>query len=141
MNQDPCVLLVSQRSPNKVVRFRLFTPVFIQAFTTLLLVVAMSGCGGHAASITLNPMGPIHVDKQISAGQAVQFSNLTQGDVTICLGDNGRCIANAQGPSELQPPGLKISQGQSQDITFANSGRYEIVSLNNANVHVYIDVR
>lgn len=113
--------------------------VFTKMTSILLLVVVLTGCQSSSA-VTLTDLVHAHIYKGVIVGQIVHFENITSKDTTLCLGNNGKCVANLQGPKELQPPGLRIGVNQSQDVVFSNRGTFQVASLSDSQVSITINV-
>jgi plastocyanin len=125
----------------------------------LLMVGALilAGCGKNAGGNTASGPGPMVTSLQmngtnfvlhavqVKANQSVTLDNTVGGGGThfICVGTgtggSNTCDASGSGPSKLYGGnGLQVSPGNSESVTFANTGKYHIICT----VHpgMYVDV-
>ena len=119
--------------------FRSVMVAFTKVAATILLMVFLTSCQP-STSVTLTDLFHAPISKGVFVGQIVHFENATSKDTALCLGSNGKCVANPQGPKDLQPPGLKIGTHQSQDVVFSNKGTFQVVSLSDTQVSITINV-
>lgn len=54
--------------------------------------------------------------------------SLNGGPHVVCLGRQGQCSLDAQGPTELRQGGFAIDSGQIQDVAFSRPGVYQITA-------------
>ena len=113
------------------------------AFIILLAgVLLFAGCSGSTenpsststataplgSTVTLGQGSFLETSASFSAGQALRLVDpaATGGLHQLCLGKDGQCDANAQGPDMLHDPGMKIAPGDTIDIIFPSAGQYQI---------------
>jgi plastocyanin len=98
----------------------------------------VSGCGKAPGGQT-TASGPVdHVDMTVdnwatssitvAVNTPFKFNDPTDtgGIHVICTGSNGKCVADANAPTELGAPGFSIQPGQSKTVTFTKPGTYHI---------------
>jgi plastocyanin len=110
-------------------RVRVFSAL---ALLLLTVALALAGCGQSTSAS--NEVGMVAGDFTttsitIKAGQAVHFTDPagTGGVHTLCLGSDGTCDTQANGPQALKSPGFTINPGDpAKDVTFDTPGTYKI---------------
>ena len=120
----------------------------------LLGAVAASGCGKTPGGNNPAPSGPVtqvEMDATnfavsavtVKAGVAFKFVDPTStgGLHIICAGHNGKCIANADAPSELADPGFTINPGDTKTVTFDKPGTYQIACTVHPDMNLTITVQ
>ena len=120
----------------------------------LLGAVAASGCGKTPGGTNTGPSGPVdHVEMDatnfvvsavtIKAGVPFKFVDPsdTGGLHIICAGHNGKCIANADAPSELADPSFTINPGDTKTVTFAKAGTYQVACTVHPDMNLTITVQ
>jgi len=120
----------------------------------LLGAVAASGCGKTPGGTNTGPSGPVdHVEMDatnfavsavtIKAGVPFKFVDPTDtgGLHIICTGHNGKCIANADAPSELADPGFTINPGDTKTVTFDKAGTYQVACTVHPDMNLTITVQ
>jgi plastocyanin len=121
----------------------------------LLGAVAASGCGKTPGG-TNNPApsGPVTQVEMDATNFAVSSVTVKSGvpfkfvDPTdtgglhiICAGHNGKCIANADAPSELADPGFTINPGDTKTVTFDKPGTYQVACTVHPDMNLTITVQ
>jgi hypothetical protein len=118
-----------------------------------LLVV---GCGGstedlpstptatapRGSTVTLGQRSFVETSISSSAGQPLHLVDpaTTGGLHQLCLGKDGQCDANAQGPDALHDPGMKIAPGDIVDIIFPAAGQYQITCTIHPRMNLTVSV-
>lgn len=124
--------------------------VFAVAPLTLILALALMGCGKQAAdggpgassggtsgsgsscatsqTIDLGQVNFAQTCVTVSANQAVTFNDpsATGGVHIICTGQNAACNTQAGAPKDLSTPGFQIQPGQQKQVTFTTAGTYKL---------------
>lgn len=119
----------------------------------LLGAIVAAGCGKTPGGNTSAPSGPVdHVDLTqtdfaqtaitVKAGTPFKFINPsdTGGLHIICVGHNGKCIANPDAPKELADPGFTTNPGDTTTVTFDKPGTYDIACTVHPNMNMTITV-
>jgi plastocyanin len=90
-------------------------------------------------------MGPAtfaQTSRTISTGQSIHFVDDQNGAMHIlCIGKDGRCDPNAQGPQGLAGQGFTIQPGQSHDVQFSAAGTYPVTCTVHPNMNMVVTVR
>jgi plastocyanin len=123
----------------------------------LMLVSAMlvAGCGKTPGGTGTNPpSGPTdHIDmtvdnftsSSITVKSGTEFSFVDPSDSgglhIICTGDNGKCVADANAPSDLGGQGFTINPGETKKVTFDKPGTYHIACTVHPNMNLTITVQ
>ena len=120
----------------------------------LLGALAASGCGKTPGGANTGPSGPVdHVEMDatnfavsavtIKAGVPFKFVDPTDtgGLHIICTGHNGKCIANADAPTELADPGFTINPGDTKTVTFDKPGTYQVACTVHPDMNLTITVQ
>ena len=120
----------------------------------LLGAIAAAGCGKTPGGTNTGPSGPVdHVEMDatnfavsavtIKAGVPFKFVDPTDtgGLHIICTGHNGKCIANADAPSELADPGFTINPGDTKTVTFDKAGTYQVACTVHPDMNLTITVQ
>jgi plastocyanin len=105
----------------------------ITAVPLFLVLALVAGCGGSGGSLSANEVRMNAADFEqstitIKAGTALHLADEQSGTThLLCLGKDGQCDPNAQGPQQLNSNNpLEVDPGQSVDITFDTPGTYSI---------------
>jgi plastocyanin len=95
-----------------------------------------------AATITLGASNFLQTSETISAGQALRLVDpaSTGGIHKLCLGTDGQCDANAPDPTALLSPGLSVTPGTTQVITFLHAGSYQVTCTIHPSMQLTISV-
>jgi plastocyanin len=117
------------------------------AALALLSLLALAACGQGAPSP--NEVSMVAADFSttsitITAGQVVHFTDPAGIGAThiVCLGADGMCDTNAQGPQALQGGGFTINAGDApKDVTFAVPGTYKITCSIHPSMNLTVAVR
>lgn len=120
----------------------------------LLLIVAFlaAGCGktpggqtsaGPADHVNLTAVDFAQSAITIKAGTAFKFVDPsdTGGLHIICTGENGKCQADANAPSDLADPGFTINPGETKTVTFDKPGTYHIACTIHPDMNMVITVQ
>ncbi len=93
-------------------------------------------------TVTLGSGSFLQTSVTISAGQAVRLVDPvdTGGTHHLCLGQSGHCDPNAQGPKDLQSPGLQFTPGENRDIGFTRAGQYPVTCTIHPSMKLIISV-
>ncbi len=119
----------------------------------LLGAIAAAGCGktpGGGSTVS-GPVDHVEMDATnfavssvtIKAGVPFKFVDPTDtgGLHIICTGHNGKCIANADAPSELADPGFTINPGDTKTVTFDKPGTYQVACTVHPDMNLTITVQ
>jgi plastocyanin len=114
-----------------------------------LLALGLAACGGAsmnpnapANEVDMGPATFVQSSRTISAGESLHFVDDQSGTMHIlCIGEDGRCEANTQGPQALTGQGFTIQPGQSHDVRFDTAGTYPITCTIHPNMNILITVR
>jgi plastocyanin len=105
----------------------------ITAVPLFLVLALVAGCGGSGGSPSANEVRMNAADFEqstitVKAGTALHLADEQSGTThLLCLGKDGQCDPNAQGPQQLSSTNpLEVVPGQSVDITFDTPGTYAI---------------
>jgi plastocyanin len=127
---------------------RTLRPTAILLVLALTLALAVAGCGGSSASGGANEldMGAASFTQTsitLSSGQALHMvdSQDSGGTHNLCIGQNGTCDANSNGPSDLAKPGMMFSPGTTKDVTFSAAGTYHITCTIHPSMNVTVTVQ
>jgi plastocyanin len=113
-----------------------------------LLILSLAACG----TASTNPNAPaneldmgsasfVQTSRTISAGESIHFVDDQNGAMHIlCIGKDGHCDSNAQGPQTLTGQGFTIQPGQSQDVRFDIAGTYPITCTIHPNMNALVTV-
>jgi plastocyanin len=95
-----------------------------------------------AGTVTLSQSAFAQTSVTISAGHSLRFDDpdATGGNHKLCLGMDGHCDANAEGPDELHSPGLTLTPGTTADINFPRAGQYQVTCAIHPNMNLTITV-
>lgn len=99
---------------------------------TLMLGLGLAACGQSATAsneVSMSAGDFSTTTVTIKTGQAVHFTDPAGigGPHTVCLGANGACDANANGPLTLTGDGFTMNPGDpAKDVTFDTPGTYKI---------------
>ena len=120
----------------------------------LLGAVAASGCGKTPGGNNPAPSGPVtqvemdatnFVVSSVTVKSGVEFKFVDPTDTgglhIICAGHNGKCIANADAPSELADPGFTINPGDTKTVTFDKPGTYQVACTVHPDMNLTITVQ
>lgn len=79
----------------------------------------------------------------LSPGATLTFNDPTSsgGVHIICLGNQQKCNASAQGPSVLQGQGFEIQPGQTKTATFSTAGTYQVTCTVHPNMNLSVKVQ
>jgi plastocyanin len=98
--------------------------------------LALAGCGGASNGggggsgneVDFGPASFSQTSVTIAAGQAVHFvdSQSSGGTHNLCIGSNGQCDSSGTGPAALHGPGMMITPGQTEDVTFPTAGSFTV---------------
>ena len=114
-----------------------------------LLTLSLAACG----TASTNPNAPaneldmgqasfVQTSRTISAGESLHFVDDPSGAMhVLCIGKDGHCDPNAQGPQALTGQGFTIQPGQSQDVRFDTAGTYPITCTIHPNMNMLVTVR
>jgi plastocyanin len=113
-----------------------------------LLALGLGACGGASANsnapaneVDMGPANFAQTSRSISTGQSIHFVDDQSGTMHIlCIGKDGRCDANGQGPQDLTGQGFTIQPGQSHDVRFATAGIYLITCTIHPNMNLTVTV-
>jgi plastocyanin len=122
---------------------------------TLILVLAAAGCGkpvggtqtpstggGNVVSMTTDNF--VQHSITVHAGDSVEFQDPsdTGGTHILCLGKAQSCVANPQGPAELNTSsGVQFNAGDTKSYKFANPGTYTVTCTIHSNMDVTVTVQ
>lgn len=97
---------------------------------------------GAAVTVNITPNGFAQNQVTIKEHQTVNFTNAPNGyERTLCIGLNGTCKTNAQGPSNLTAGGgMLVRPGASKDVQFDNVGTYHLTSRNQGAINLTVVV-
>ena len=102
------------------------------------------GGGGGGNTVVMGSVDFVTSSVSIKAGQPVIFHDpqRTGGYHILCLGTDMKCVANAQGPSELDTAsGVTFNAGDAdKSIVFPNPGTYTVTCIIHTNMDVTITV-
>jgi plastocyanin len=114
----------------------------------LTLALSVAGCGGSSSSGGANEldMGSASFTQTsitLSSGQALHMVDPqdTGGTHNLCIGQNGTCDANSNGPSDLAKPGMMFSPGTTKDVTFSAAGTFHITCTIHPSMNVTVTVQ
>jgi plastocyanin len=119
----------------------------------LLGVIAAAGCGKTPGgnNTATGPVDHVQLDatnfvqSQITIKSGVPFKFVDPSDTgglhIICTGQNGKCIADANAPSELADPGFTINPGETKTVTFDKPGTYQIACTVHPDMNLKITVQ
>ena len=98
---------------------------------------------GAAVTVNVTPNGFAQNQVTIKEHQTVNFTNAPNGyERTLCIGLNGTCQANAQGPSNLTAGGgMLIRPGASKDVEFNHEGTYHLTSRDQGTFNLTVVVQ
>lgn len=135
----------------------------IACVATFTLALALAACGranspgptnappggtgntnnGAAVTVNITPNGFAKNKVSIKEHQIVNFDNAPNGfERTLCIGDNGVCQANAQGPTNLTAGGgMLVRPGSSKDVEFNNVGTYHLTSRDQGTLNLTVVVQ
>ena len=129
----------------------------------LMLALALAACGsakspgptnappggtgntnnGAAVTVNITPNGFAQNQVTVKEHQTVNFTNATNGNVrTLCIGQNGNCESNTQGPANLTSTGgMLVRPGASKDVQFNEEGTYHITCANQGDINLTVVVQ
>jgi plastocyanin len=123
---------------------------------TLAGALLIPGCSGSTESslstptataplgstVTLGQRSFLQSSVSFSAGQALHLVDpaATGGLHQLCLGKDGQCDANAQGPDALRNPGMKVAPGDTVEIIFPAAGQYQVTCTIHPQMNLTVSV-
>lgn len=103
-----------------------------------------SNGGGGGNTVVMGSVTFVTTSVSVKAGQPVIFQDpqSTGGYHILCLGKDMKCVANSQGPSELDTSsGVTFNAGDAdKSIVFPNPGTYIVTCIIHTNMDVTINV-
>lgn len=127
----------------------------IPAVSVLILAFVIAGCGKSIGSTS--PQGNSNCTKvdmaattfaqsscTAKAGATIQFADptATGGFHILCFGNNQTCVANPNGPTELNTAGgVTFNAGDTKSYTFAKPGTYVVTCTVHPSMNVTITVK
>ncbi len=123
----------------------------IPGIVALALAFMLAGCGkttptttGGGNTVTMGSVNFTQSSLTVKAGTAVKFDDPTAGGAyhILCFGQNQKCVANADGPAELNTSGGVIfNAGDSKTYTFDKAGTYIVTCTVHPNMDITITVQ
>ena len=104
----------------------------VLALLLLTLMLGLAACGQSSMApneVSMSAGDFSATSVTINAGQTVHFTDPAGigGPHTICLGANGACDAQANGPLALTGDGFTMNPGDpAKDVTFDTPGTYKV---------------
>lgn len=94
------------------------------------------------STVTLGQSSFLKTSVSFSAGKALRLVDPTTsgGLHQLCLGKDGQCDVNAQGPDALHSPGMKIAPGDTTDVIFSSAGQYQITCTIHPRMNLTVSV-
>jgi plastocyanin len=121
---------------------------------SLVCVLPMAACGGSADSAPPTPSAPVgatvtlgassfqQTSISVSAGQTLRLVDPagTGGTHMLCLGADGQCDANPQGPDALHGPGLRVAPGDTKEVSFPSPGQCQVTCTIHPTMNLTVSV-
>lgn len=124
--------------------------MFAATLSLLVLALALSvaGCGesasgGSSNEVDMGSSSFVQTSVTLSSGQALHLVDPQDsgGTHNLCLGQNGTCASDPNGPTALGGSGMMFSPGTTKDITFSTAGTYHITCTIHPSMNLSVTVQ